>query len=496
MSADPQSRFADELALLLQVPYPLIFIRALEEAPLRALLEHITTSLDLPLHTWSITQGLHLAHAQTPVPCDLQGLFAHLGQEPPRGLLLLLEPEPFLDNPLVVRRLREHAETHPHIPLVLVGPQLQIPTALTREATLIHAPLPGRTVLRALLDHALPLDTFRLLPRERLVGAALGLTRAEAGRAFLRARLAHHLAGSPPVFPWETQVIAEKKRAIAQDDVVEFIEPEIGLDAVGGLDDLKDWLDTRKAAFSQEARDFGLPSPKGLLLVGVQGCGKSLVAKAVARHWGLPLLRLDLGAIFAGRRPPDAALSRALTAAEALAPCVLWTDEIEKGFGTGMDSGASRILGSLLTWLQEKQSEVFFVATANEVESLPPELLRKGRFDEMFFVDLPGPGARHQILEIHLRKHQRDPDTFDLDTLVDKTEHFSGAELEELVAAALYEAFAEARALHDDDLITLAEQLVPLYTTREDDIKALREWARSRARFAAKDTRVLDFFAP
>jgi SpoVK/Ycf46/Vps4 family AAA+-type ATPase len=345
------------------------------------------------------------------------------------------------------------------------------------------------------LQRALPLENYRLLPRERIVAAALGLTRSEAHRAFVRARLAFEREEhSKQDFDWESVVLAEKRRAISSSDVVEFVETEEHLGTVGGLDELKDWLETRKAAFTEEARAFGLPVPRGLLLVGVQGCGKSLLAKAIAKHWGLPLLRLDLGSIFAGKHAPDAALNRALRIAETLSPCILWTDEIEKAFGNDGSGIASRILGTMLTWLQEKNSEVFYVATANEVTEIPPELLRKGRFDELFFVDLPDREARAHIFSIHLRKRRRKPGDFDLAELSAKTEHYSGAEIEQIVIAALYEAFAEGRELHMRDLLAVIDESVPLYATREEAIKALREWASSRTRFAAKDLRLSSFF--
>jgi SpoVK/Ycf46/Vps4 family AAA+-type ATPase len=349
-------------------------------------------------------------------------------------------------------------------------------------------------VLGDVLDHGLPSKSYPLLPRERMVAAALGLTRRQAARAYSRARMHFEAGQRPPRFDWEGAVLEEKGRTLGRDDVVEFVDVHEGLDAVGGAEDLKTWLETRTAAFTAEARAFGLPVPRGLLLVGVQGCGKSLVAKAVARHWGLPLLRLDLGSVFGGVLPPDAALRRSLMVAETLAPSVLWTDEIEKGFTADADGTTQRVLGTLLTWLQEKESEVFFVATANDVAHLSPELLRKGRFDELFFVDLPDARARAQIFAIHLRKRKRSPGDFDLQALSTATAHFSGAELEQVVVAGLYEAFADGRELRTDDMMAVIEETVPLYATHEEAINGLREWGRHRARFAARDQMLVDFF--
>jgi SpoVK/Ycf46/Vps4 family AAA+-type ATPase len=252
-------------------------------------------------------------------------------------------------------------------------------------------------------------------------------------------------------------------------------------------------MGSRREAFTAKAREFGLPVPKGLLLLGVQGCGKSLMAKVVARYWGLPLLRLDIGALFSGRLAPEAALKQAIGIAEALCPSVLWIDELEKVFENTMD-GHHRLLGSLLTWLQEKQQPVFFVATANRVDQLPPELLRKGRFDEIFFVDLPDVRTREQILAIHLTQKGRAPQEYPLRALAEAARNFSGAELEQVVVSALYLAFARGGELSAGDLQQAVKETVPLFKTYEDEIKALRGWARERARFANRDASVLDYF--
>jgi len=273
---------------------------------------------------------------------------------------------------------------------------------------------------------------------------------------------------------------------------MEIVADEVPLDRVGGLDELKRWLDERRLAFSRGARDFGLPPPRGLLLMGVQGCGKSLAAKAIARFWSLPEVRLDLGLIV-GHPYPEALLRQATRIAEAMAPVVLWVDEIEKGFGTEA-AGARRLLGGFVTWLQEKREPVFVVATANEVEALPPELPRKGRFDEIFFFDLPNAHERVEIARIHLAARGRDPARFDLEALARKTDRFSGSELEQVVLSALYAAFSAGRELEQADLLAAAAETVPLATTYEDRIKALREWARTRARPATLDRRKLDAF--
>jgi SpoVK/Ycf46/Vps4 family AAA+-type ATPase len=261
---------------------------------------------------------------------------------------------------------------------------------------------------------------------------------------------------------------------------------------VGGLQHLKAWLTRRGAAFSEAARRFGLPEPKGLLLLGVQGCGKSLTAKAVAGQWRLPLLRLDMGRIFSGLvGSSEENLRRAIRVAESVAPVVLWVDEIEKGLSGSQSSGqvdggvSARVFGGLLTWLQEKTAPVFVVATANRIDALPPELLRKGRFDEIFFIDLPTPRERRDILAIHVQKRRRDPKAFDLEALAARTEGFSGAELEAVLVSALYDAFAEGGELSQRHLERAVAETLPLSVTMREDIDQLRAWAATRTRPAS-----------
>ncbi len=513
--AGESDKFSEQLRQLFRVPWPLIGLRGAEEGAALGAIVRLTQSAQQGCWWWSATSGLvalservpmgkpvwsaargHEANQQTHSDNAMRDVLEKIALHEAPGVFALLDVEPWLGDVWVQRALKElQGELIRRRQVVaLCGPILKIPESLRRTIAVLDVPLPDRTALRAVLDQLVPEEQFRVIPRERMVAAALGLTRTEAQRAFQRARIVHETAQNPLTFAWDSHILSDKRRIVSQGDAVEFVDSHEGLSAVGGLDELKGWLDTRREAFGEEARRYGLPAPKGLLLVGVQGCGKSLAAKAVAQHWGLPLLRLDLGRIFSSHLPPDAALSQALMTASALAPSVLWVDEIEKGFGPQADTHTQRVLGSLLTWLQEKQSEVFFVATANEVDQLPPELLRKGRFDELFFVDLPDVAARAQIVSIHLKKRQRNPADFNLKEVAEATEHWSGAELEQLVIAGLYEAFAEARPLQQGDLLSSADQIVPLYRTREEAIKKLREWARSRARFAAQDRTILGFF--
>jgi SpoVK/Ycf46/Vps4 family AAA+-type ATPase len=285
------------------------------------------------------------------------------------------------------------------------------------------------------------------------------------------------------------EVLEEKRQAIARSEVLEFCRSDSGTEAIGGHDSLKSWLQQRHRAFSEEARRFGLPLPRGVLLVGPQGTGKSLTAKAIARSWSMPLLRLDVGRLFAGLVGASEARTRdMIQLAEAMAPCVLWIDEIEKGFGGDgrSDGGTSqRVLANVLTWMAEKSSPVFVVATANGVDQLPPELLRKGRFDEIFLLDLPSESERQSILELHL-KQRRPCVTLPLETVVSRCEGFSGAELEQTVIEAMHLAFAEHRELSETDLIRAASQLIPLSRTASESLAQLKEWAAGgRARQAS-----------
>jgi SpoVK/Ycf46/Vps4 family AAA+-type ATPase len=325
--------------------------------------------------------------------------------------------------------------------------------------------------------------------RTRLVKACLGLTEVEAANAIGKAII---LANGRLDGDAIDAVTAEKQQIIRKSGLLEFYASAEQLSTVGGLATLKEWLRKRERAFDEKARAFGLPEPKGILLVGVQGCGKSLVAKAVANAWRLPLLRLDVGRLFASLvGSSEENLRNAIKVAESIAPVVLWVDEIEKGFsGVGSsnmsDAGtAARVFGSFITWLQEKQAPVFVIATANSVEHLPPELVRKGRFDEIFFVDLPDLQERIDIWSIHLQKRSRGAEQFDLSTLAMASDGLSGAEIEQAIIAGLYEAFDQNRPLNMEDLLTVLQETVPLSRMMEEEIAALRLWAKQRARRAS-----------
>jgi SpoVK/Ycf46/Vps4 family AAA+-type ATPase len=290
-------------------------------------------------------------------------------------------------------------------------------------------------------------------------------------------------------------ILEEKRQSIRQTQILDFCPATEQMSDIGGLDNLKAWLLRRGGAFSERARQYGLPHPRGLLLVGIQGTGKSLTAKAIAHHWHLPLLRLDVGRLFGGLVGESESRTRqTIQLAEALAPCILWIDEIDKAFaglgGKGDGGTASRVFGTFVTWMAEKQSPVFVVATANDIQSLPPELLRKGRFDEIFFVGLPSQPERREIFEVHLsRLRPHNLKTYDLDRLAYETPDFSGAEIEQSIVEAMHIGFSENRDFTTDDIVAAVSQIVPLARTAREQIEALQQWAAAgKARLASRST--------
>jgi SpoVK/Ycf46/Vps4 family AAA+-type ATPase len=287
-------------------------------------------------------------------------------------------------------------------------------------------------------------------------------------------------------------ILSEKEQIIRKSGILEYFRAQERFADIGGLDALKDWLRKRSSAFTERARDYGLPQPKGIMLLGVQGCGKSLTAKAIASLYGLPLLRLDVGRVFSGIiGSSEARMRRAIQTANSIAPCVLWIDEIDKGLSgthssTFSDAGtASRVFATFVTWLQEKESAVFVVATANDVTNLPPELLRKGRFDEIFFVDLPSAAERSEIFQIHLQKRKREPADFNTEELAAACPGFSGAEIEQALISAMYDAFAEEREIEVADIVQAIHETVPLSVTMQEEIQWLRQWSAARTRPAS-----------
>jgi hypothetical protein len=485
---------ARELELLVKSGFRIVVLESFEEDRAVRAVQAAAGVSERAAAVWSLASGLGES-GEGSGSLD-EGLRA-MGACADPTLFVVLDAQRVLAEATALRRLRDLLPTltKRRQSLVLVGPVIDLPLELDREAGHVRLALPTARDLDPLFrkiagQRKLPVSDESLW--EPVVRAALGLTAGEAVRIFNMACLQARQLDAEAV----RLVVKEKGQALRRTPALTFHEPSSGLGEVGGLGELKRWLTERRRAFGEEARSFGLPVPRGLLLLGVQGCGKSLSAKAVAREWHFPLLRLDLAAAFGDpERSPEVIVRTATQVAESLAPVVLWIDEIEKGFAaSGQDPASSRVLGAFLTWLAEKQAPVFVAATANDVLHLPPELLRRGRFDELFFVDLPNTLERLEIFAIHLRKAGRDPNHYMIDELAAQAERLSGAEIEQVVSAALYKAFAEGRELSDADLSNAITETVPLYETYEERIKELRDWARHRARSATIDPRLLELF--
>ena len=485
MANAPQTSFITKLKEAIGSGFPIVYIVTHEEARVRELLgetfgkEHVKS--------WTATHGLDGEDAlRAPIAALDHAIATHA-----RGLYVFYDLHPFLGDPLVVRTLRDWSASDRSGPsvIVLVTPFAEIPPELDRDVAVIDFTLPSGDELGVLFDAELERRKTRpAFDRVAVVRASLGLTRDEAQRAI---RLALASKTMPEAI---ARLVAEKRRVLRRSSTLELIEPGITLEQVGGLDVLKAWLRTRVLAFDPRAREFGLAEPRGMLVCGVQGCGKSMVSKAASLVLGLPLVRLDFADVFSAASP-ERALREAMRVTEAVAPVVLWVDEVEKGLGGDSPDGRQvRVFGAFLTWLQERRAPVFVAATANEVDRLPPELARRGRFDEIFFVDLPSAKEREEIVALHLVRRGRDASRFALADLCKDLEHFSGAELEQVVMSGLFRAYSQNREITDADLRTTARELVPLAVLYEEKIQALRAWGKARARRASADRRTLELF--
>src|SRR6187455_2298841 len=487
-----------EIEDLIKARYSLIWISSAEEQRVEEQLRKLCVEREMRLEVWSITEGFKtIANGQgTRDVKDPMKAIDHVVRSEGRALFVLRDFHPFLKEPAVVRRLRDAATElrKTKKSLLVLSPITKIPPELEKSiSAVLDWELPNRAEIeqaaRKVLPN-LPQATQQVIETdptymERVVEGALGLTLIEAENVFAKSAVRTH------TFDLET-ILEEKKQIIRKSGLLEYYEHREEFSDVGGMEVLKDWLVKRRNAFGSRARDFGLPVPKGILLIGVPGTGKSLTAKAVGALWQMPLLRLDVGKIFAGLvGSSEENIRKVIKTAEAIAPAILWLDELEKGFsGTGSsnmsDGGTtSRVFGTFITWLQEKTSPVFVIATANNVHQLPPELLRKGRFDEIFFCDLPDRDDRAQIFEIHIRRKNRDPGQFDIDKLVDVTTDYSGAEIEQAIIAAMYDAFDSGEDLNTERLLNTIKDIVPLAITMREMIDGMREWSRTRARPAS-----------
>ena len=487
--------WADHLDLLIRARTPILWIRSQEEERIAALLAAAAKRLgSRQLARWDFIGGLQGwagrdgEAARNPLAA-LDSLAAVPAEQ--GALLVLHDFHRYSDDSSICRKLRNLATSlrqRPHT-VVITAAEWQLPRELEECITLLDLPLPEQGEIQALL-RSIAQASGQSLPEEmleQLTHSCSGLSEQRIRQVAARGLASRGQLGIEDL----EEVLEEKRQAIARSELLEYCPTEATPGDIGGLDALKRWLEQRHMAFSDEARRYGLPLPRGVLLVGPQGTGKSLTAKAIAHSWSMPLLRLDVGRLFAGLVGASEARTRdMIQRAEAMAPCVLWIDEIDKGFGGSSDGrsdgGTSqRVLASLLTWMAEKTSPVFVVATANGVERLPGELLRKGRFDEIFLLDLPDSAERRAILDLQL-KRRRPEHRLPLEVVVDRTAGFSGAELEQVVIEAMHQAFSDGRDFGESDLISAAAQLVPLSRTAREQLEALQQWASGgRARPAS-----------
>ena len=482
-----------DLELLIASRFPIIAIETHEEQRAIELLTRCASRRKLPVYTWSLTTGWKASHMQAPLAPtqDPPAALRHVSQVRQPGVYALLDFHPFLNDPLHVRLMKEIAVDYNRVPrtLVLMSHRTEVPPELDKLTVRFELSLPDEAGIQRIVKEEVQGWQSRNPPRQvqgdrdaydTLLRHLRGLTESDI-RRLVRQAIEHDGVVDYSDVP---RLIAQKHQILSRDSTLSF-EIDTGRFAdVAGLAALKQWLDRRRKPFLEDGGASGLDVPKGIMLLGVQGCGKSLAAKAVAGAWGVPLMRLDFGALFnkfLGETERN--LREALKAADSMAPCVLWIDEIEKGLSgnSNSDNGESRrVLGTLLTWMAERDSRVFIVATSNDIESLPPELVRKGRLDEIFFVDLPDAASRREIFRIHLNKRGQDAAQFDLDRLAALTDGYSGAEIEQAVICSLYEAHAHGRSPDADLVAAEIARTRPLSVVMAERIAYLRAWAADR----------------
>jgi AAA+ superfamily predicted ATPase len=485
----------EDLRLLINSRHPVLTIETTEEDRVEQLLLEVATDLGVPLFTWSVTLGLARFHGAPiyntePPEAALSNIAAIQGD----GIFLLKDFARYCENDKVCRRLRELAEQFrtARRSIIITAGAINLPPELAGESAPFRLGLPGPDELlvgvkQTLADlnretrMACTLDSQAL---QKLATNLAGLPFTEAMRTLRRCVLEQGGANSALL----DSVLEAKREVLRGEGLLETIRREASFGDIAGLIRLRDWISKRKSALTPEGQRFGLIPPKGILITGVQGCGKSLAARAVAGEWGFELARLDAGALydkFIGES--EKRLRKALDLAQKMSPLVLWIDEIEKAFASAGTSGeadaglSQRLLAALLTWMQDRESGVFLAATSNNISALPPEMLRKGRFDEIFFVDLPSAAVRIDLFALHLKKRNRDPQIFDLQKLSTASEGFSGAEIEQAISSGLYSAFAAKQQLSSEILLAELRSTRPLSITRAEEVAAIREWAKTRA---------------
>jgi ATP-dependent 26S proteasome regulatory subunit len=497
-----KSNSTQEIEDLIRARYPLIYIVSSEEERVESELEKIVVDRrNRKLIVWSITEGFFSRGGGEVYPDydqPLKALNFILSYEDD-CVFVLRDFHPYLQAPEVTRRLRDlsRALKSKRKNIILLSSVFRCPGEIEKDLSVVDFAVPDRPTIGTIIDSFMGHigdDTPSLVRddpkfRDRVIEAALGLTADEIENVFAKSWIRMRDFHIPTI-------LNEKRHIIRKSGILEYYESDYDITDIGGLEALKEWLRKRENAFYPEARRYGLPLPKGILLLGIPGCGKSLTAKSIGALYKMPLLRLDMGKVMGGIvGSSEENMRKVINTAEAVAPSILWMDELEKGLSGSASSGVSdggttaRVFGTFITWLQEKDQPVFVIATANDVSQLPPELLRKGRFDEIFFVDLPTAAEREEIIKIHLRRKGRSPEYFDVPKIVAAMSAFSGSEIEQAIVSAMYDVYDEYRGEKDIDtesIIQSAQEIIPLSYTMKEKIDALREWAKTRARRASE----------
>lgn len=497
---------------MLKAFYPVLYLTSFEYDRTKQKIEGIINVLrsegkDVRIFNWNCVDGLRGLNGDKPQPVinkdgeeivEPEEVLKYIlnDKDVSKDVFVLEDFNNYIEEENVKYYIRSIAERarHTNTHVIILSAVYKLPVELEKYVTVLNIPLPDRFDMEKTLGVVERQCKINLSMemRNRMVDAALGMTSMEADLAFCLAAVKDDLGHNAPY-----TVSSEKEQIIKKSGILDYFPKNENLKDVGGMEILKDWLFKRQKAYEKKARDFGLQEPKGLLLLGVPGCGKSLTAKSIASFWNMPLLRLDIGKVYQGLvGSSEDNIRKAIATAEAVAPCVLWIDEIEKGLNGVQSSGStdggvtSRIFSTILTWMQEKTSPVFVVATANNINLLPPELLRKGRFDEIFFVDLPTAKERENIFSIHLQKKGQDPSQYPMGMLGKKTEGFNGAEIEECIKEAMFAAYVQnpdEPKLEAAHIVEAIEKTVPLSTTMKEQITNLREWAKTRAKNASEE---------
>jgi len=530
---DNMAEVLERLKILINSSTPIVVMETVEEVRAVAFVRSACAELGLPTFEWTIADGLVRSGSNAAVGLPGAAASLPLAQSGPSlaardaalnrdsepnapaiyntrepvqalatlesmtldGVFILKDFHRHMEDAVIVRRLRDVGQKFSanRRTVVITAPAITIPPELTSLVEYLEIPLPNQQRLHQIIEETFArmsqsytlkrkLDAVGL---DAMAGNLLGLTEEEAERAVSQALVARYALSPEAV----TDVLEAKKELLRHSGMLQFVDVSETMASIGGLENLKRWLAQRRGAWDEAARAFGLEPPRGMVVLGVQGCGKSMCARAVAGEWKLPLVKFDSSAVFDKYiGETEKRIQKVFQVAESLSPCVLWIDELEKVFaGSGPDSASvdagvsSRILAAFLSWMQDRKAPVFVAATCNNVTALPPELIRKGRFDELFFVDLPNQAERKAILAIQLARRKHNPAEFDLEQIARAAEGYSGAEIDAALQAAMYRSFADKQALATQSLLQALAITVPLSTTRAEEIEALREWARSRA---------------